>query len=116
MNKEKHFLEAINAGEPNADLIYADWLEEQGRSEADEIRNDPVFVFPEWVRSLAWSGLVSFSSYCYQSWSLSDICFESESWSSIGPVTKSSSVSSSGSLCGSWCKSHSQFDTNRTRT
>ena len=35
MNKEQHFLKAISAGEPNADLIYADWLEEQGRPEAE---------------------------------------------------------------------------------
>ena len=54
MNKEIHFLEAINAGEPNADLIYADWLEEQGRPEADEIRDPAPVVLGgsgEWGRS-----------------------------------------------------------------
>ena len=43
MNEEQHFLKAISISEPNADLIYADWLEEQGRPEADEIR-DPIIV------------------------------------------------------------------------
>ena len=49
MNEEKHFLEAINAGEPNADLIYADWLEEQGRPEADEVRDPVIVSFPNWL-------------------------------------------------------------------
>ena len=44
MNEAIHFLKAISKGEPNADLIYADWLEEQGKPEADEIR-EPTFVF-----------------------------------------------------------------------
>ena len=51
MNEEKHFLEAISAGEPNTDLIYADWLEEQGRPEADEIRDPVVFALQRWSRS-----------------------------------------------------------------
>ena len=54
MNEEQYFLEAINASEPNADLIYADWLEEQGRSEADEIREPAIFTLCKWLRS--WSG------------------------------------------------------------
>ena len=56
MNEEKHFLEAINAGEPNADLIYADWLEEQGRPEADEVRDPTMVASCNWSRSLYWSG------------------------------------------------------------
>ena len=60
MNKEKHFLEAINASEPNADLIYADWLEEQGRPEADEVR-DRVIVF---LREWSWNNSSSHSRSC----------------------------------------------------
>ena len=55
MNEEQYFLEAINASEPNADLIYADWLEEQGRPEADEVRN-PIVVMREWHGSRSLSG------------------------------------------------------------
>ena len=51
MNEAKHFLEAISKGEPNADLIYADWLEEQGKPEADEIRADPIIILKEWSRA-----------------------------------------------------------------
>ena len=56
MNKEKHFLEAINAGEPNADLIYADWLEEQGRPEAGEVRDPIIVVLQKWSRFYSRSG------------------------------------------------------------
>ena len=52
MNKEKYFLEAINASEPSADLVYADWLEEQGRPEADEIRDPTIIALIEWLRCL----------------------------------------------------------------
>ena len=55
MNEAIHFLEAINAGEPNADLIYADWLEEQGRPEADEIRDPAPVVLPIWFGSICLS-------------------------------------------------------------
>ena len=79
MNEEKHFLEAISAGEPNADLIYADWLEEQGRPEADEIR-DPVVVFLlEWSRSRSRS----------LSRSLSRSRFGTRFWSGFGSRTLS---------------------------
>ena len=51
MNEEQYFLEAINASEPNADLIYADWLEEQGKPEADEIKDPVVIALRDWSRS-----------------------------------------------------------------
>ena len=72
MNEEKHFLEAISASEPNADLIYADWLEEQGRPEADEIREPAFVVLPRWSqnrsrnRSRNWSRPYSWSRSNYQ--------------------------------------------------
>ena len=66
MNREKYFLEAINASEPNADLVYADWLEEQGRPEADEVR-DPVLI----CLTDFWSHSFSNSWAAYHSWSWS---------------------------------------------
>ena len=79
MNEEKYFLEAISAGEPNADLIYADWLEEQGRPEADEIRDPAIFVLCEWSRSWSWSGSRSGSRSGSWPWSWSRS--RSGSWS-----------------------------------
>ena len=91
MNEEKYFLEAINAGEPNADLIYADWLEEQGRPEADEIRNPTVVVltncnFSNFIRpslSSSRSGhiLWSWSGYRSASYSKSRRKCRIRSWS-----------------------------------
>ena len=76
MNEAIHFLEAINAGEPNADVIYADWLEEQGKSEADEIRDPTFVVLKEWVR---------FYPYCSVSQSKSHLTLKyfSQSWSRL---------------------------------
>ena len=67
MNQEEHFLEAISASEPNADLIYADWLEEQGRPEADEIRSDS-FSFSPFLISLFGSSVHSSFSKSCNSW------------------------------------------------
>ena len=114
MNKEQYFLEAINAGEPNADLIYADWLEEQGRPEADEIR-EPVFVvlqiwcFYPWYSfssqsrcwsgsfSRSWSRSYSWSSFISGSWSLSQygINYLLRSQSRSGFLSLSQSLSNS---------------------
>ena len=72
MNEEKHFLGAISAGEPNADLVYADWLEEQGRPEADEIRDPTVVVLRQWSHSQCrltfWSRVMSWSRCNSRSW------------------------------------------------
>ena len=92
MNEEQHFLKAINASEPNADLVYADWLEEQGRSEADEVRENIVVLRAwSWFHSCSWSyccanswSLSAFSSwYCSSSWcwSRSRSGFNYRSWS-----------------------------------
>ena len=79
MNEEKHFLKAISKGEPNADLIYADWLEEQGRSEADEIRDPAPVSFLDWshCRTGSFSRVISQVHVCsiscssnrFRSWS-----------------------------------------------
>ena len=115
MNKEQYFLEAINAGEPNADLVYADWLEEQGRPEADEVRDQVIVVLREWSwnnsrsqsrfrsrpwsRSLSWSMPFSGSRHCSRSWprsqsqSLSRSCSRSQSCSRFRSWSRSGSLS-----------------------
>ena len=85
MNEEQYFLEAIKASEPNADLIYADWLEERGRPEADEVRNPAIVISSEWSRCN-----VDF-------WLLS--CSMSESWSLCGSWSGTNSRSCSSSQC-----------------
>ena len=80
MSEEQYFLEAISTGEPNADLIYADWLEEQGKPEADEIRDPTTVLMLNWFRS-------KFS------------CFR-ESRSASKSVSKSDSRSMSSRRCG----------------
>ena len=101
MNEEQYFLEAINAGEPNADLIYADWLEEQGRPEADEIREPTIVILYRWSRS--W--------YC--SWSRSKSCSSSSSrcqaWYCSWSRSNSSSRCQAWSLFGSSCHARSLF-------
>ena len=106
MNKEKHFLEAINAGEPNADLIYADWLEEQGKPEADEVRDPLIVVLRDWSSSSSWSrswsrsrsGYFFHSGYCFHSipWSRSWSRFCSQSRSGSRSRSRSCSWSRSG--------------------
>ena len=91
MSEEQYFLEAINASEPNVDLIYADWLEEQGRSEADEIRDPIIVSLPEWSqsssnsRSFSWSGRHSWSGSLFYSSLQSVSCPRSRSRSSYRP-------------------------------
>ena len=101
MNKEKHFLEAINRGEPNADLIYADWLEEQGRPEADEIRN-PILIYlvDFWFISNSWSR----SSYSYWSRSQSCVRLLPNSWCRSAYQLRYQS----SARCDSQCRSRSQ--------
>ena len=119
MNQEKHFLEAISAGEPNADLIYADWLEEQGRPEADEIR-DPIVVISldvsqSWSTSWFGSQFRSRSFSQFRSWCRSNLrfCYQSCSRFGSGYVCVSQSLCQSvpcsqfWSRCRSWSKPHS---------
>ena len=95
MNKEKHFLKAINAGEPNADLIYADWLEEQGRPEADEIKDPVIVALCEWL----WNSFNLESRFCFCSWSRSHFgtIFKSSSWTHFLRSFRSCSESESQS-------------------
>ena len=106
MNKEQYFLEAINAGEPNADLVYADWLEEQGRPEADEVRDPIVVVSRDW----------SFSQYYSESrsWSWSHFFSRSKSRNWLRSLSRTVSQYSSQCRsrfyyrCWSWHSSRSQ--------
>ena len=117
MNEEQYFLRAINAGEPNADLIYADWLEEQGRSETDEIRFPPVFGLSEWVRSgsrntmrvmkLFYRFIYQLRSSELRSESGSNSDFLSESKSGAGSGIRSESRSWSRYWVYSWSRSYS---------
>ena len=99
MNEELYFLKAINAGEPNADLIYADWLEEQGRPEADGVRDPVVLGLRQWSRyrqlSESWSRYRQLS----ESWSKSYRC----SCSRSGLLSRTQSQS--WSRRWSWCRS-----------
>ena len=117
MNEAKHFLEAINAGEPNADLIYADWLEEQGKPEADEIRDPIVFTLREW----SWFGSLSASRTRFLSGSRSASaslcqsivasCFDRAIRSVSYSESHFSSFTESRSGPRSHSKSHSRFHT-----
>ena len=105
MNKEKHFLEAINKGEPNADLIYADWLEEQGNPEADEIKDPTIVVLFEWLVSRCWSiaCLRSQSGSCSRVWPRSWSRSQSRFGSQV--CAQSRSNSRSGCWSRSWSRS-----------
>ena len=102
MNEELYFLEAINAGEPNADLIYADWLEEQGRPEADEVRDQVIVVLREW----SWNNSRSQSQFRSRPWSRSRsrFSFYPRSWSCSRSGHLSSSRSRSYSRSRSWSR------------
>ena len=118
MSEEKYFLEAINASEPNADLVYADWLEEQGRPEADEIRDQALVVLCKWFfwhgsacGSLfsVWYGIsCSASCFYFRFWSVSSFFPCSISGSRSGSHSASNSASSQGVSFLSSCRSKSK--------
>ena len=104
MNEEQYFLEAINASEPNADLIYADWLEEQGKPETDEIRD------PTAISLQTWSNYRSWSRFNHQSFSCSKYyhCRScSRALSGLYSISRSRSDSIIRNRSWSWSKSYS---------
>ena len=107
-NKEQYFLEAINAGEPNADLIYADWLEEQGRPEADEIRDPIIVALRNWSRSTCKSAI----RYNRISFRMRWIIFGRWYRSCSGNVPRPRIYSKSGSRfnSGAYSRSRRRFD------
>ena len=116
MNEEQYFLAAINKGEPNADLIYADWLEEQGRPEADEIKDPPVVIYTGRQTCSSWSEALfgcrvnsksRSSSRCW-SWSISTPFFSFSRYGSwLRSAVSSTSSSQFRSYSGSDSESHS---------
>ena len=111
MNEEKHFLEAISIGEPNADLIYADWLEEQGRPETDEIRIPTIISLRDWKLS-------NIAYPCSCSWSHSGFKSRSRCWAWSTSISRSGCwfrtwngcQAKSGSASLSCCSSGRKYD------
>ena len=104
MNEEKYFLKAISKGEPNADLVYADWLEEQGRPEADEIRVPAIIVSRSYsCYSKSCSQYLSGPSFGLVCYPRPRFCSQSRSW-----YHPSNSRSRYCSLSVSGSRSHSR--------